>query len=146
MSATETESKSWVSHTQQPHHTSPFAWQSYFAYATKTHAKTYTCMGNWFFCEKHCQRNSDINTLNNEELYTIWITELVKVFTTITIITTVSWNRFFFVVRSLKFSLYHLLLSIWPRLTSKFLNLIFTFQVSLSFALLCATGTRNPFR
>ena len=49
MSATETESKSWLSHTQQPHHTSPFAWQSNFAYATKTHAKTYSCTGNQWF-------------------------------------------------------------------------------------------------
>ena len=49
MSATETESKSWLSPPQQPHHTSPFAWQRYFAYATKTHAKTYTCMGNMAF-------------------------------------------------------------------------------------------------
>ena len=29
--------------------TSPPAWQSYFAYATKTHAKTYTCMANYYF-------------------------------------------------------------------------------------------------
>ena len=73
MSATETESKSWLSHTQQSHHTSPFAWQSYFAYATKTHAKTYSCTGNInYYIHTDSIKNTKISDSNEVYLLFIW--------------------------------------------------------------------------
>ena len=49
--------------------TSPFAWQSYCAYATKTHAKTYTCKGNKLFSDIYLSLRRPIGRIRPEAMF-----------------------------------------------------------------------------